>query len=367
MDISPLPRTDGTLRSRMRTRTEVSSSAPSAMDQINRFLEMMGTWFGRGSRRKKQQCVAYFPAEASVMRYTMMVITTRLGMLIMRQKGGLLVLLSHCVDAAAQQEVMRGVARVLRVGLNLRSFHRLLPDAGKRGFGRTFRSPTLWEDMVKTITNCNMKWSGTVRMNMLLCKELGQGAFPTPKEVLAVSVDELKQRCKLGYRAERVRRLALAVEKREGVRTSDRLEGAPPGDKEAEDERSGQAGSKGVHYSRYAPYQFLAYWYELWKGYEARRGTISTRWVVCGDDLKGRSVLFDVSSKSSPPPSATPKKRKSPPQKKQQQQQQQQQASTPDGGTGEKGKTSVCVEGASGGRRRHRRRRLDSGRDAQQK
>mmetsp|Transcript_22708 Transcript_22708/g.31761 ORF Transcript_22708/g.31761 Transcript_22708/m.31761 type:complete len:302 (+) Transcript_22708:120-1025(+) len=289
---------------------------------------------------------------------------------------------------------MRGVARVLRVDLSLVAFHRLLPDAGKRGFGRTFRSPTLWEDMVKTITNCNMKWSGTVRMNMLLCNELGrEAAFPTPKEVLAVGVDELKQRCKLGYRAQRVRRLALAVEKREGVTPLDlkwledesrtRLEvfkrvkdiygfgnfaahnvcqllghfdSFPYDSETARHFKEHHRVTKALkmndlaklaarHYSRYAPYQFLAYWFELWQGYEARRGTTSTRWSVCGDDLKGRSVLFDVSSKSLPPsspsPSRTPKKRKPPPE-----------SSTPDGGK--------ATEGANG-RHRHSRRMTRSG------
>jgi predicted LPLAT superfamily acyltransferase len=31
-------------------------------------------------------------------------------------------------------------------------------------------------------------------------------------------------------------------------------------------------------YAKYAPYQFLAYWMELWQNYETRTGTASTRW-----------------------------------------------------------------------------------------
>merc|ERR1711862_107973 len=33
-------------------------------------------------------------------------------------------------------------------------------------------------------------------------------------------------------------------------------------------------------YERYEPYQFLAYWFDLWKNYERRSGTISTRWSI---------------------------------------------------------------------------------------
>lgn len=35
------------------------------------------------------------------------------------------------------------------------------PEAAARGFGRTFRSPTVFEDMVKTITNCNIKFQAS--------------------------------------------------------------------------------------------------------------------------------------------------------------------------------------------------------------
>ena len=31
-------------------------------------------------------------------------------------------------------------------------------------------------------------------------------------------------------------------------------------------------------YKKYAPFQFLAYWYELWTRYEKSTGSISTRW-----------------------------------------------------------------------------------------
>lgn len=33
-------------------------------------------------------------------------------------------------------------------------------------------------------------------------------------------------------------------------------------------------------YEPFAPYQFLAYWFELWLNYEAKVGQISTRWTL---------------------------------------------------------------------------------------
>uniref|UniRef100_A0A7S4DHC2 Uncharacterized protein n=2 Tax=Lotharella globosa TaxID=91324 RepID=A0A7S4DHC2_9EUKA len=61
------------------------------------------------------------------------------------------------------------------------------------------------------------------------------------------------------------------------------------------------------HYSAFAPYQFLAYWFELWTGYEGRRGSTSTRWAVRGDQ-KESTALFDVSKPKAP---RTKRRRKS--------------------------------------------------------
>ena len=35
------------------------------------------------------------------------------------------------------------------------AFRQLHPEAGEAGFGYMFRSPSLWEDVVKSITLCN--------------------------------------------------------------------------------------------------------------------------------------------------------------------------------------------------------------------
>ena len=54
------------------------------------------------------------------------------------------------------------------------------------------------------------------------------------------------------------------------------------------------------HYDRYAPFQFLAYWFELWRGYERRRGGVcSTRWAVRGV-IEESADLFDVTEPKVP-------------------------------------------------------------------
>lgn len=49
-------------------------------------------------------------------------------------------------------------------------------------------------------------------MNQLLCSEYGvEGCFPTPEALATVTIDELKSRCRVGYRADRIIRLASSI------------------------------------------------------------------------------------------------------------------------------------------------------------
>ncbi|XP_074365085.1 uncharacterized protein LOC141706169 isoform X2 [Apium graveolens] len=53
---------------------------------------------------------------------------------------------------------------------NVREFQEMYSEAKKKGFGRLFRSPTLFEDMVKCILLCNCQWSRTLSMARALCE-----------------------------------------------------------------------------------------------------------------------------------------------------------------------------------------------------
>ena len=54
-------------------------------------------------------------------------------------------------------------------------FYELMPLAREHGFARLFRSPTLFEDCVKTITLCNASWTRTTAMNEALSTQVGLG------------------------------------------------------------------------------------------------------------------------------------------------------------------------------------------------
>ncbi len=127
-------------------------------------------------------------------------------------------------------EVERQVVRMLRLDEStdtIRQFHRADPRWKKSGRGRLFRSPTFFEDVLKTVTSCNVQWPGTIQMNRRLCEVVGERselairsrggatahpvgahAFPTPLGLAAMRPASLRARCRVGYRDARIVELA---------------------------------------------------------------------------------------------------------------------------------------------------------------
>jgi N-glycosylase/DNA lyase len=86
------------------------------------------------------------------------------------------------------------------------------------GAGRMLRSPTVFEDVVKTICTTNCAWSGTVRMVTALVEELGVPAsgtkrrtFPTPATMAGADETFYKNVARAGYRGAYLRQLAEDV------------------------------------------------------------------------------------------------------------------------------------------------------------
>ena len=82
------------------------------------------------------------------------------------------------------------------------------------GAGRMLRSPTVFEDVVKTICTTNCAWSGTVRMVTALVDHLGVAAptgertFPTPAAMAEAGEDFYRDVARAGYRGAYLRKLA---------------------------------------------------------------------------------------------------------------------------------------------------------------
>lgn len=219
-------------------------------------------------------------------------------------------------------------------------FHRRDPRFGARsgtlqaGRGRLMRSPTLFEDVIKTVTSCNVAWTSTIIMNARLCAVVGPGAvksalpcggkaFPSARRVAAKGARVLRARCSVGYRDQRIVQLAAMFERGRGGRRT-RLAGIDaawfedpgtpdeavhaalvelpgigpyaaanimqllgrygriPLDSESLRHARNVLGWEGTdralmkrlheHYAPMGPHAFRSYWFELWAFYEDRRG-----------------------------------------------------------------------------------------------
>jgi 3-methyladenine DNA glycosylase/8-oxoguanine DNA glycosylase len=97
-----------------------------------------------------------------------------------------------------------------------------LVHAEKLARGRVLRSPTLFEDVVKTILTTNTLWAATKRMNLNLIHQYGPSlasmdgktekrAFPSPAEIAASSPEVLREAVRVGYRAPAIHELAVRI------------------------------------------------------------------------------------------------------------------------------------------------------------
>ena len=119
-----------------------------------------------------------------------------------------------------------GAAHVLRLDQDLSPFYlRAVDDPdlawAARGAGRMLRSPTVFEDVVKTVCTTNCAWSATVRMVDALVTHLGDpalggdgplsNAFPTPAAMAAVPESFYRDVVRAGYRGPYLIGVARAV------------------------------------------------------------------------------------------------------------------------------------------------------------
>jgi N-glycosylase/DNA lyase len=130
--------------------------------------------------------------------------------------------------ARAREPVLASVRHVLRLDEDLSAFYRLAaadPELAwaADGAGRMVRSPTVFEDVVKTICTTNCAWSATERMVGALVSHLGEAApgappggpygraFPTPAAMAAAGEDFYRDVVRAGYRGRYLRDLAASV------------------------------------------------------------------------------------------------------------------------------------------------------------
>jgi 3-methyladenine DNA glycosylase/8-oxoguanine DNA glycosylase len=140
-------------------------------------------------------------------------------------EGGLLVRFNQDLDEEEMRQVAGTAEWMFGLGLDLSPFYEharrepklahVIPEAR----GRVLRSPTVFEDVIKTILTTNVQWGGTIRMVRELVQAYGEPwpadeawhAFPTPQRLAQESLEDFTARVRLGYRAPYILELARKV------------------------------------------------------------------------------------------------------------------------------------------------------------
>ena len=145
------------------------------------------------------------------------------SVLITQEAEGLLVETPGRLPRAAADAVVRQVRHVFRLDEDLDAFYGcvggLTPFAWipAAGAGRMLRSPTVYEDLVKSLCTTNCSWAMTEKMVTALVGALGtpaadgRQAFPTPAAMAAQNEIFYRETVRAGYRAPFLAELAQTV------------------------------------------------------------------------------------------------------------------------------------------------------------
>ena len=125
---------------------------------------------------------------------------------------------------AEQNEIAEKLTWMFGLDQDFKNFYKTarnepkLRSAQKRARGRVLRSPTFFEDVLKTILTTNTLWAATKRMNLNLIAAFGEPlagteykAFPAPARIAASSPNALRADIRVGYRAPYIHELAVRV------------------------------------------------------------------------------------------------------------------------------------------------------------
>ncbi|WCJ44804.1 hypothetical protein M5689_025455 [Euphorbia peplus] len=146
---------------------------------------------------------------------------------------------TRSLTLANRRNILHQVKRMLRLSEkdenDVREFQKIHKEAKEKGFGRLFRSPSLFEDVVKSILLINCTWNKSLQMAADLCniqpllasmlqdrmdnsksiigkKETKRSPFPTPKELIMADEAFLQEKCTVGYRARTILQVVRSIE-----------------------------------------------------------------------------------------------------------------------------------------------------------
>jgi 3-methyladenine DNA glycosylase/8-oxoguanine DNA glycosylase len=111
------------------------------------------------------------------------------------------------LSEAACAEIEQAAARVFALHWNPMPFYEALRDQEKYAWveqgrhGRLLVSPSVWEDVAKTLLTTNTTWGQTKNMAARLCALDPDGCFPSAAQIATYDAADLAAKTGLGYRA----------------------------------------------------------------------------------------------------------------------------------------------------------------------
>ena len=138
-------------------------------------------------------------------------------------------ILGRAPSTAATESLLGTVRHILNLDRDLSSFYAVAADDPDlawvtAGAGRMVRSPTVFEEVVKTVCTTNCSWALTTKMVTALVEHLGEPAvgapkegwrgrtFPTPEAMAETEESFYREVVRAGYRGPYLRTLARMVE-----------------------------------------------------------------------------------------------------------------------------------------------------------
>jgi len=145
---------------------------------------------------------------------------------VMQKERGTLTIVAEShkqLDSADVEELESIVKTCLRLDEDLSALYTILEEhhefrwVREIGAGRSIRSPTVFEDVVKTICSTNCSWALTKAISSRLCRRIGEHfsgelyTFPTPQQVASKTEDFMRREVKAGYRSPYLIELARKI------------------------------------------------------------------------------------------------------------------------------------------------------------
>lgn len=111
------------------------------------------------------------------------------------------------LDSRFRNEITELVRAIFNLDINLKPFYERMAKTrsyewvDEQKAARLLASPTVWEDLVKTLLTTNTSWANTIKMVEKFVTIDPDNIFPTPQQVAELDPEHFRKTLGAGYRA----------------------------------------------------------------------------------------------------------------------------------------------------------------------